>query len=353
MQNYLLVRIGFIFFITSYPIFGQTYWVKYGWQVFENAGDARTKSLGSAVVTSQGATIASLYNPASINLNAKHNIHYTHQNRLGGMINSDLIGIPLKNFKRPFNLILMYEGIDKIPDTRDMLLDFGLDGMPGTGDIGEGNGQVDEGERLDRDKLSYFSQKQTGIHLSTSWNRGTHSYGIAIKSLFHNIGEFSSTGIGIDLGLISSLWNNGTIGFLIKDISTSWQVWNNGTVERFKPILISGFSHQHDFENQNLKVIGSADFKWDTNGSKNIFKTFGSNNTYLMLGLNIKYKERIALRVGQNQINVTTLGLGLSWSNISLDYAFIGEPINSGLGSTHLISFSLDSNLILRYIDKL
>ena len=72
-----------------------------------------------------------------------------------------------------------------------------------------------------------------------------------------------------------------------------------------------------------------------------------------MLGLNIKYKERIALRIGQNQINVTTLGLGLSWSDISLDYAFIGEPINSGLGSTHLISFSLDSNLILRYIDKL
>ena len=72
-----------------------------------------------------------------------------------------------------------------------------------------------------------------------------------------------------------------------------------------------------------------------------------------MLGLNIKYNERIALRLGKNQINATTFGVGLSWSDISIDYAFIGEPINSGLGSTHLISLSMNSDLILKYIDRL
>ena len=72
---------------------------------------------------------------------------------------------------------MLHESIDRIPDTRDMLLDFGLDGIPGTGDVGEGNGQVDEGERLDKDKLSYFSQKQTGVYLSTSWKSKSNSYG--------------------------------------------------------------------------------------------------------------------------------------------------------------------------------
>ena len=60
------------------------------------------------------------------------------------MVNSDLIGFSLSNFNRPINIILLYEGIDQIPDTRNLLLDFGLDGIPGTGDIGENNGQLDE-----------------------------------------------------------------------------------------------------------------------------------------------------------------------------------------------------------------
>jgi len=353
MNKLSLAKPIFFLFLISSTSISQTYWVKYGWQVFENAGDARSQSLGSAVISDQGGTISSLYNPALVSMNIKQSVHYTHQSRLGGMINSDLFGIPLKNFKRPFNIILLHESIDRIPDTRDMLLDFGLDGIPGTGDVGEGNGQVDEGERLDRDKLSYFSQKQTGVHLSTSWKMKSYSYGLAIKSLFHNIGEFSSTGVGIDVGLISDLWANGKLGLLAKDITTSWQVWNNGTIERFKPVFIAGISHQHSLNDLRLKLIGSIDLKWDTNGSKAILKTFDTNNTFLMLGMNIKYNDRIALRFGQNQIKSTTIGIGLNWSNISLDYAFINQPINSGLGSTHLISLNFDSKLILDYIDRL
>ena len=353
MNDYVKQMIIFFIILFSSLPSAQTYWVKYGWQVFESAGDARSQSLGSALATDGGTAISSLFNPASININTKHNLHYTHQSRLGGMISSDLFGIPLKNFKRPLSLIIMHEGIDKIPDTRDMLLDFGLDGVPGTGDIGEGNGLIDEGERLDKEKLSFFSQKQTGFHLSTSWDKGIFSYGIAIKSLFHNLSEYSSAGMGLDIGLISSLWSDGKVGFLIRDATTSWQVWNNGTVERFKPILIVGFSHQHYFEKPKIQLIGSADFKWDTNGSDNLIKTFNTSNTYTMIGLNIKYNERIELRLGKNQINATTFGVGLSWSDISIDYAFVNEPINSGLGSTHLISLSMNSDFILKYIDKL
>ena len=353
MSDFVKIKIIFFLILFSSLPSTQTYWVKYGWQVFENASDARSQSLGSAVTTDQRGAISSLFNPASTSNNAKHNFHYTHQSRLGGMINSDLFGFPLNSFKRPLSLIVMYEGIDKIPDTRDMLLDFGLDGVPGTGDIGEGNGMIDEGERLDKEKLSFFSQKQTGFHLSTSWDNEKYSYGIAVKSLFHNLGEFSSAGMGLDIGFISNLWQDGKLGLLIRDATTSWQVWNNGTIERFKPILIAGFSHQHYFKKQKIQLVGSADFKWDTNGAGSFLKTFNTNNTYFMLGLNVSYNDRIAIRLGKNQIDALALGIGLSWSNISLDYAFISEPINSGLGSTHLISLSMNSDFILKFIDKL
>ena len=340
-----------LFFITSSS--SQSYWVRYGWQLYENAGDARILSMGSAAVTDYGTTTSSLFNPASSGYSSMHNINYTHQSRLGGMINSDLIGFPLTGYSRPLNLIILYEGIDQIPDTRNILLDFGLDGIPGTGDIGEGNGLLDEGERLDGNKLTYFSQKQTGIHISTAWDRESYKFGIGIKSLYHTLGEFSSTGIGLDLGLISHPWQNGRVGILIRDFTTSWQVWNNGTIERFKPTIVTGFSHNYFFEKMKINAKGNADFVWDTNGINKSSSSINKNNTYALLGLSIIYDNIVAIRFGRNKIKSTTMGVGLSWKDISLDYAFLNEPQNSGLGSTHLISLSINSDLILEYIDKL
>ena len=179
--------------------FSQTYWVKYGWQAFTSAGDARIHSLGGAAVTDYGTSVSPLFNPAASGRVGIHNINYTHQSRLAGMINSDLIGFPIRNFSQPLNLIILHEGIDDIPDTRHILMDFGLDGIPGTGDIGEGNGILDEGERLDESKLKYFSQRQLGLHLSTAWEKKNFEIGLALKILQHSLGEFSGTGIGLDL----------------------------------------------------------------------------------------------------------------------------------------------------------
>ena len=142
-------RMTLLLFLMLSSGFSQSYWVKYGWQAFNSAGDARILALGGAAVTDFGTSVSPLFNPAASGKVGIHNLNYTHQSRLAGMINSDLLGFPIQNFSRPLNLIIIHEGIDQIPDTRNILLDFGLDGVPGTGDIGEGNGTLDEGERLD------------------------------------------------------------------------------------------------------------------------------------------------------------------------------------------------------------
>ena len=59
------------------------------------------------------------------------------------------------------------------------------------------------------------------------------------------------------------------------------------------------------------------------------------------------------MRFGRNKVKSKTFGVGLSWSNISLDYAFLNEPLNSGLGSSHLISVVIDPNLIFKFIEKI
>ncbi|MDP6033270.1 MAG: hypothetical protein QGI44_08325 [Candidatus Marinimicrobia bacterium] len=334
--------------------FSQSYWVKYGWQAFNNAGDARILSLGGAAVTDFGTSVSPLFNPAASGKVGIHNLNYTHQSRLAGMINSDLLGFPIQNFSRPLNLIIIHEGIDQIPDTRNILLDFGLDGVPGTGDIGEGNGTLDEGERLDEDKVKYFSQRQLGLHLSTSWKNNNIEFGIAVKSLFHSIGEHTGSGIGLDFGVLAVPWKNGRLGLTIRDITTSWQVWENGTVERFKPSVMTGISHSHQFSNFPVSISGMVNIVSD-GGGKSIDDdiNLGNHGANIRFGFNGVYDNKIALRLGRNTIGSTTGGIGLSWDNLSLDYAFLNEPTGSGLGVSHMVSLSINYGWIRGMIDRL
>ena len=347
-------RMTLLLFLMLSSGFSQSYWVKYGWQAFNSAGDARILALGGAAVTDFGTSVSPLFNPAASGKVGIHNLNYTHQSRLAGMINSDLLGFPIQNFSRPLNLIIIHEGISQIPDTRNILLDFGLDGVPGTGDIGEGNGTLDEGERLDEDKLAYFSQRQLGLHLSTSWTKDTFEVGMAVKTLFHSIGEHSASGIGLDFGVLAVPWKNGRLGLTIRDITTSWQVWENGTVERFKPTAIGGLSQTHRFEDLPLTISGMVNIIWES-GGKSIDDDIHLDNhgANYRLGLNGVYDNKIALRLGRNAIGSTTGGIGLSWENLSLDYAFLNEPSGSGLGVSHMVSLAVNSKWIRQYLEKL
>jgi hypothetical protein len=348
------IRMTVLFVLLGTMGFSQSYWVKYGWQVFNNAGDARILSLGGAAVTDFGTSVSPLFNPAASGKVGIHNLNYTHQSRLAGMINSDLLGFPIQNFSRPLNLIIIHEGIDQIPDTRNILLDFGLDGVPGTGDIGEGNGTLDEGERLDEDKVKYFSQRQLGLHLSTSWKNNNIEFGIAVKTLFHSIGEHTGSGIGLDFGVLAIPWKNGRLGLTIRDITTSWQVWENGTVERFKPSVMTGISHSHQFSNFPVSISGMVNIVSD-GGGKSIDDdiNLGNHGANIRFGFNGVYDNKIALRLGRNTIGSTTGGIGLSWDNLSLDYAFLNEPTGSGLGVSHMVSLSINYGWIRGMIDRL
>ena len=128
-------------------------------------------------------------------------------------------------------------------------------------------------------------------------------------------------------------------------------MWSNGTVERFKPIITSGVVHNHNFKGTKLSVSGAVNLisNFNTNQSLSI----DENDQKAIYGVNIKYDNILAVRFGRNKVKSKTFGVGLSWSNISLDYAFLNEPLNSGLGSSHLISIVIDPNLIFKFIEKI
>ena len=55
------IRLISVLFFISFCI-SETYWVRYGWQAFNSAGDARILSLGGETVTDYGTSISPLFN---------------------------------------------------------------------------------------------------------------------------------------------------------------------------------------------------------------------------------------------------------------------------------------------------
>ena len=156
------------------------------------------------------------------------------------------------------------------------------------------------------------------------------------------------------MGVITYPWENGRIGVTIRDVTTSWQVWDNGTVERFKPTVITGMAHSVKLTKSKLSFTGMANILWDT-GGKTLDDDFsiGNYGGRVTFGLNTIYNNQLALRLGRNNLGTVTAGIGISWGNMSLDYAFLNEPSGSGLGTSHLISISVNSDWVKDYIEKL
>ena len=240
---------------------------------------------------------------------------------------------PLKTkMKIPLGLVILREAVSRIPDTRNLLLDWGADGMPGTMDFGEGNGVLDEGERLNLEDIKYFNQSQWAVHLSTSRNYKQFTIGVAAKGVLHNLGGYNGTGFGLDIGTKISPWENGIVGLSITNCTTSWLLWENGTVERTIPGVNLGISH--------LFVFPETPFQARINGGA-LFE-LGKEKSRYRAGMEVSYKSKFQVRFGRNNNGFLSTGLGLFWTNFSMDYAYRPSTADTGFGASHIISFRID-----------
>ena len=318
--------------------FSETVFIKYGWQIFRNAGDGRSLALGRALTAGGKGLPASLWNPANLVANTKKSFTYVHQSRFSGVVNSDLISFPIHKFtSKPFGFILIHEEVPGIPDTRYALLDE------------NGDGKLNGNERLDSKNVTEFSQHQWGVYLNRSWviNKSPSIgsvlsqksgllrdviFGIGVKGLIHQLGSHTGTGFGLDAGLRTLFWKRVQAGIVIQDVFTSWLVWDNGTKEIVTPRVSVGISGNYDLPLIPVTLDLMADIVIETEKFR--------------MGMEWTIRENIQIRFGGNETGIISTGLGLVWSDIEISYALQFEPEVSSLGNSHLLSFSINPKLI-------
>jgi len=341
------------FFIlgTISPLIGSGIWVNYGWELFEHVTNARIAALGNANTAYPMPTAgSSIVNPYSI-IESQNKIELTHQSRFGGLINSDILSTQLKiNNKTMMGFNLLYEGVGSIPDTRETLLDWGLDGIFGTNDLGEGNGILDEGERLDGDQVQYFSQRQVGLHSAVMRKIKTLSFGLGVKVLSYSLGDHNALGIGFDIGTIKKI-RNIDLGFVVKNFPSSGLIWNHGKLEATSPSMAFGLHLPHSFKNIPLELhtLFNIDFSGNTRHLESQIRvgTFSLDSSF---GLEAIIQNKLSFRFGKNQLGNMTGGVGITWTGFGIDYAFLSADLSSGLGNHHLLTIRISPEWVRDFI---
>ena len=343
----------FIILVISNLLYAESDWRKYGWQIYQNAGDSRSIAMGNvAIADDRGISV--LWNPAISASENYRNFTYGHQSRFAGIIQSDLISFPFNSKKdRMFNILLLHESVSKIPNTQNILLDWGLDGVPNTGDLGENNGYLDEGERLDNEDISYFNQHQVGLALSTQILLYGFDFGVAAKGSFHTLGNHFGSGISLDIGMKRSFWNNSNIGISVHNIIPGMIVWDSGFTELSKPLILAGISQVVSSSKipVELNMLADIIFNISDQSLSDDFH-FGSNGGNWRVGAEISYNKKVNIRLGRNQNGFYSTGLGISWTNFELNYAYQLDSKFADLGTNHVISFTLNPKWFVKRLKQ-
>ena len=259
----------------------------------------------------------------------------------------------IKKKERLFNLNLILEGVSNIPDTRSALLDWGFDGQYGTNDLGESNGIIDEGERLDHNKITFFNQRRFGFYGTSNFYLRKIPFGIGFKILSSLLGEHNAIGVGLDFGFYKSI-KNSNLGFVIKNIPASGMLWSNGTIEGTAPSIEVGY-HQsfHILKEKSLSLNPMSSLIFSTAGRHlNSIYYNEKLSVDILLGLEAVYKKKLMLRLGQNSLYQLTGGVGVNWGNLIIDYAFLPSSINGIFANHHLISLLVCSDWLIARIKK-
>ena len=325
---------------------------KYAGEFLKFGLGVREMALGGAVVSDPTAVAAHYWNPATLSDNTRFSGNFMHTEEFAGAVALDhfALALPGKG-EYSFGAGYLRIGVDDIADTRNALLDLGTDGL-GPGDEGypgpdadgtEGNGRLDTGERLDYGKFGSFGASENAVFLSgAKILQPKLKVGGTLKMLYRSLGDDKAYGIGFDIGILYQPAPKINLAAAFNDLTTTFMLWNDGEREIVAPSLRIGGSVHHHFKKLPLAIepLFGADILFE--GKQNTADiSIGGTVVRARIGLEVIYKECIALRAGRDDLGNPQIGLGLNTSVGSLDYGLGLGGSYAEFGSSHRIALTL------------
>lgn len=305
---------------------------KYAGEFLKFGLGVREMALGGAVVADPSAVSAHYWNPAALIGNTRLSGELMHTEEFAGVISLDHFALALPGQgEYSFGAGYFRIGVDDIPDTQNALIDL------------NSNGKLDPGERLDYGKFGSFGASENATFLSAAKQlRKKLKVGGTLKVIYRSLGDDKAYGIGFDIGALYQLTSKINLAVVFNDATTTFILWNDGEREIIAPSLRLGGSAHYAMKKLPLQInplIGAEILFEGEQHSADL--SLGGISVRARLGLEVIYKETLALRAGRDDLGNTQIGLGLNTLFGSVDYGLGLGGSYTEFGSSHRIALTL------------
>lgn len=341
---------------------------------FLNIGvGARAGAMGGAFSAVTDDASAGYWNPAGLRLLSRKQVGIMHSAQFGNEVKYDYVVFGSPGPAESFGVSLIRMGIDDIPYTDKAFHDWGRDnlppGSPGDDptDETQDNGRWDPydpvypdlpGEGIDESAIAYKSDVEMALLVSYAKTMGLFSVGANAKLVRQSIGDSnllgldgddSMFGFGVDVGALYQVRPWWRTAGVLRDAVGTLLVWNNGTRNTKTPTLTLGNAFFTSVARQQVRLIAAVDVDLRFEGRQTASQfSSGALSADLRVGAEAAYREAIALRAGLQPSSKDnepygrawdlTMGAGLAFRGLMLDYAFTQHPV---FDQTHKVSLGL------------
>ena len=311
---------------------GETGVAKYAGEFISLGVGARALALGGAYVALATDVTAGYWNPAGLSRINYPEFMLMHDEAFGSLVNHDYAAAAIPFGKSAsLGLSVIRLGVDDIPDTRNAGVDI------------DGNVTYDPNEfsRIDPNRVTFFNSADWAFYFTYSKRHSENfSYGANLKFIRRDLGNHSATGIGFDIGVWYSPWENLALGVNLQDITTTFLAWDTGRNELISPTLKMGGAFFLQALGGRFTPVVDVDVRFE-NRQYASTAHLGPVSFDVRTGLEYLFKDLVALRVGYSDVKQLTMGAGLHFPMLSIDYSFAKFDGVDQLGNTHRISLML------------
>jgi len=297
---------------------------KYAGEFLYNGVGSRALAMGGAFTGVANDVTAGFWNPAGLVEAPGIQVQFMHAKQFISSIQYDYLAASVNtdsNTAYGFSLVRL--GVEYIKDTRHALRGETI-----------ANG-------LDPSRISQFNTADYAFYLSYARRPSEKfSYGVNVKLLYRDYSLESAMGIGFDLAGRYQVLPKLTVGMIFRDFTTTMMAWTTGEKEFIIPALRPGVTYRFDFEKIDLYVQPAFDLNllFESRAAAAQIH-LGPLSFDTCWGLEIGFKNISFLRLGYDDLNRISAGIGLSITRLAVDYSYTNY--DQELGNVHRISFHL------------
>ncbi|MDI6778638.1 MAG: PorV/PorQ family protein [Bacteroidota bacterium] len=315
---------------------------KYAGEFISIGVGGRALGMGGAYTALANDVTAGYWNPAGLSKINYPQLSLMHSEQFGSLVNYDYaaVAIPFGS-NSSIGLSIIRLGIDGIPDTRNAWVDE------------NGNGILDED--LVGSKITYFNAADWAMYFTYSKKYDDFfSYGVNLKLIRREMSVGSATGLGFDIGVQYSPFENILLGANFQDATTTLIAWNTGTNELISPTLKIGSAYIIKALGGRFAPAFDIDVRFENRRSASNLN-LGPVSFDFHSGLEFDFKNVAALRVGYSDIGTVNFGAGVHLPKFDIDYTFATSKLtDSRFDNTHRVSiiFTFESEQFARNLHQ-